>query len=131
VTGPAAELPAGVQLAAYRVVQEALTNSLKHACAGARAAVRLDSTAEQLLLEVTDDGGGPVGTDDGGGPAGIDDGAGTAGAEDGGGPAGTDDAAGSGLVGIRERVLACGGEVSARPGAAGGWRVAARLRAAP
>jgi ABC-type transport system involved in cytochrome c biogenesis ATPase subunit len=131
VTGPAAELPAGVHLAAYRVVQEALTNSLKHAGAGARAAVRLDSTAEQLLLEVTDDGGGPVGTDDGGGPAGIDDGAGTAGAEDGGGPAGTDDAAGSGLVGIRERVLACGGEVSARPGAAGGWRVAARLRAAP
>jgi signal transduction histidine kinase len=113
VTGPAAELPAGVHLAAYRVVQEALTNSLKHAGAGARAAVRLDSTAEQLLLEVTDDGGGRAGADGGGGTAGADGGA------------------GSGLVGIRERVLACGGEVSAGPGAAGGWRVAARLRAAP
>jgi signal transduction histidine kinase len=104
VTGPAAELPAGVQLAAYRVVQEALTNSLKHAGAGARAAVRLDSTSEQLVLEVTDDGRGPVLAGVGGG---------------------------SGLVGIRERVLACGGEVSAGPGDAGGWRVAARLRAAP
>jgi signal transduction histidine kinase len=141
VTGPAAELPAGVQLAAYRVVQEALTNSLKHAGAGARAAVRLDSTsAEQLLLEVTDDGGGPAGADDGRGTAGANDGRGTAGANDGGRPAGADHGggpagagigAGSGLVGIRERVLACGGEVSAGPGAAGGWRVAARLRAAP
>jgi signal transduction histidine kinase len=102
VSGPAAELPAGVQLAAYRVVQEALTNSLKHAGPGVRAAVRLDSTAEQLVLEVTDDGSGAV-------TAGV----------------------GNGLVGIRERVLACGGEVSAGPGDAGGWRVAARLRAAP
>ena len=100
--GPAAELPAGVQLAAYRVVQEALTNSLKHAGPGVRAAVRLDSTAEQLVLEVTDDGSGAV-------AAGV----------------------GNGLVGIRERVLACGGEVSAGPGDAGGWRVAARLRVAP
>jgi signal transduction histidine kinase len=102
VTGPAAELPAGVQLAAYRVVQEALTNSLKHAGPGVRAAVRLDTTAEQVVLEVTDDGSGAV-------AAGV----------------------GNGLVGIRERVLACGGEVSAGPGDAGGWRVAARLRVAP
>ena len=102
VNGPAAELPAGVQLAAYRVVQEALTNSLKHAGPGVRAAVRLDTTAEQVVLEVTDDGGGAV-------AAGV----------------------GNGLVGIRERVLACGGEVSAGPGDAGGWRVAARLRVAP
>lgn len=102
VSGPAAELPAGVQLAAFRVVQEALTNSLKHAGPGVRAAVRLDSTAEQLVLEVTDDGSGAV-------AAGV----------------------GNGLVGIRERVLACGGEVTAGPGDAGGWRVAARLRAAP
>jgi signal transduction histidine kinase len=102
VNGPAAELPVGVQLAAYRVVQEALTNSLKHAGPGVRATVRLDSTAEQLVLEVTDDGSGAV-------TAGV----------------------GNGLVGIRERVLACGGEMSAGPGDAGGWRVAARLRAAP
>ena len=102
VSGPAAELPAGVQLAAFRVVQEALTNSLKHAGPGVRAAVRLDSTAEQLVLEVTDDGSGAV-------AAGV----------------------GNGLVGIRERVLACGGEATAGPGDAGGWRVAARLRAAP
>ena len=102
VNGPAAELPAGVQLAAYRVVQEALTNSLKHAGPGVRAAVRLDTTAEQVVLEVTDDGSGAV-------AAGV----------------------GNGLVGIRERVLACGGEVSAGPGDAGGWRVAARLRVAP
>ena len=102
VNGPAAELPAGVQLAAYRVVQEALTNSLKHAGPSVRAAVRLDTTAEQVVLEVTDDGSGAV-------AAGV----------------------GNGLVGIRERVLACGGEVSAGPGDAGGWRVAARLRVAP
>ena len=102
VNGPAAELPAGVQLAAYRVVQEALTNSLKHAGPSVRAAVRLDTTAEQVVLEVTDDGSLAV-------AAGV----------------------GNGLVGIRERVLACGGEVSAGPGDAGGWRVAARLRAAP
>jgi signal transduction histidine kinase len=104
VTGPAEELPPGVQLAAYRIVQEALTNSLRHAGPGARAAVRLDSTAEQLVLEVTDEGGGPA-------PVGV--------------------GGGSGLVGIRERVLACGGEVSAGPADAGGWRVTVRLRAAP
>jgi two-component system sensor histidine kinase DesK len=78
---------------------------------------------------MTDDGG-PAGPDDGGGPAGTSDG-GAAGAGDGGGCARAGIGAGSGLVGIRERVLACGGEVSTGPGAAGGWRVAARLRAAP
>jgi signal transduction histidine kinase len=104
VRGPAAELPAGVQLAAYRVVQEALTNTLKHAGPGARAEVRLDSTPTEVHLAVTDTG-----------PARI--------------PAGT--RGGSGLVGMRERVGACGGDLRAGPATAGGWRVAASLLVEP
>jgi signal transduction histidine kinase len=101
VTGPAVTLPAGVQLTAYRVVQEALTNSLRHSGPGARAAVRLDCGPGRLELEVSDDGGA--------------------------GPRAADGSGGSGLVGMRERVRAYGGDLSAGP-AGGGWRVAARLR---
>ena len=58
VTGPPRPLPPGVELAAYRVVQEALTNTVKHA-AGAAAAVTVDYGADQLRVEVTDTGGTP------------------------------------------------------------------------
>jgi signal transduction histidine kinase len=90
VTGAAAGLPDGVQLAAYRVVQEALTNSLKHAGAGARAAVRLDAGPDEVRIDVRDV------------PA--------------------------GLVGMRERAQAYGGELAAGPDPDGGWAIAATLR---
>ena len=60
VDGDTTDVPAGVGLAAYRIVQEALTNSLRHAAAE-RATVRLDSTSGRLRIEVTDDGRGPNG----------------------------------------------------------------------
>jgi signal transduction histidine kinase len=98
VEGDTAHVPAGVGLAAYRIVQEALTNALRHADAR-RAAVRLDSTARGLLIEVTDDGRGPTGRREGG----------------------------HGLVGMRERVAVYGGRLDTGPGADGGFRVAAQL----
>ena len=98
VTGPSRHLPPEVDLAAYRIIQESLTNTIRHA-SPARAKVSLHYNAEALDLEVCDDGQGPVG-----------------------GPQG-----GLGLVGMRERALSVAGtlESGARPG--GGFRVAARL----
>ncbi len=55
--GQAPDVPAGVQLAVYRLVQEALTNTLKHAGAGARASVRLSFEPGELRVDVNDDGG--------------------------------------------------------------------------
>jgi signal transduction histidine kinase len=101
VKGAATEVPAGVQLTVYRLVQEALTNTLKHAGPGARAAVRLEYTADELRVDIDDDGAGaaaPV-------PVGV----------------------GSGLVGMQERVHAYGGDVESGPRRDGGWRVSARL----
>jgi signal transduction histidine kinase len=95
----------GVELSAYRIVQEALTNTLKHAGA-AHATVRVRWAADHLDVEVDDDG-----------PAG---GAATA------GPV-TSDSGGNGLVGMRERVLLFGGELEAGPRPEGGFRVVARL----
>ena len=101
VVGTPTELPPGVDLSAYRIVQEALTNVLKHA-ADARARVVLEYADEALTVSVTDDGiPGPV---DGAEPG-----------------------AGQGLIGIRERVAVVGGEVESGPGDDGGYRVRARL----
>ena len=101
VQGSSGAVPPGLQLTAYRLVQEALTNSLKHAGTGATATVRLRHTADELALEVSDDGAGRrVST------VGV----------------------GRGLVGMRERVAAFGGVVSAGPRPGGGWVVTARLR---
>ena len=58
VTGQPRPVPAGVELAAYRVVQEALTNTVKHA-AGATATVHVEYGADHLRVEVTDTGGAP------------------------------------------------------------------------
>ena len=91
-------MPTGVGLAAYRIVQEALTNTLRHARAS-RAVVRVDCTSEILVIEVIDDGRGPNGTG----------------------------ARGHGLVGMRERVAVYGGSLVTGPGTDGGFRVAARL----
>ena len=99
VDGDIAAVPPGVGLAAYRIVQEALTNSLRHAEAH-RATVRLDSSSGALLIEVTDDGRGPNGRGSGG----------------------------HGLIGMRERVAVYGGSLDVGPGPSGGFRVAANLR---
>jgi signal transduction histidine kinase len=99
IEGERAELPPGVDLAAYRIVQEGLTNALRHA-GPASASVRLRYGGEELEVVVEDDGSGPNGS----------------------APAG-----GHGLVGIRERVTLYGGSFEAGPGAGGGFRLAARL----
>ncbi len=95
-------IPAGVDLAAYRIVQEALTNVLKHAAAS-RAAVRIGYRPDAIELEVLDDGHGLLGPGR--------DGTGT----------------GQGLIGMRERAFLYGGVVEARPRAEGGFAVRARL----
>ena len=99
VTGAARPLPAAVGLAAYRIVQEALTNVTRHAGRPVTATVRLDYAPDQLTVEVTDDGPG------------AEDASGT----------------GSGLLGMAERAAALGGQLDAGPRPGGGFRVAARL----
>ncbi len=93
-------LPAFVDASAYRIVQEALTNVLRH---GGRASVRVDlrRRGDTLLVEVVDDGGGA--------------------------PAPEPAAQGHGIAGMRERALALGGTFEAGPVEGGGWRVAATL----
>jgi signal transduction histidine kinase len=102
VTGSERDLPAGVGLAAYRLVQEALTNVLKHAGASAHADVRLDYTDDALEIEVVDDGRGAVSSLSSTG-------------------------GGNGLIGMRERVEIYGGEFSAQPSPGGGYCVRATL----
>ncbi|MGW5670981.1 sensor histidine kinase, partial [Micromonospora sp. NPDC003776] len=99
VDGIPAPLAEGVALAVYRVIQEALTNALKHA-GRATALVRLTWTDGFLAVEVTDTGRGP-------------------------GPAA--DRIGHGLVGMRERVALYGGVLRTGPRTGGGFRVYARI----
>jgi signal transduction histidine kinase len=101
-----APLPAGAEMAAYRLVQEALTNTLKHAGAGARARVVVRSRPDGLRLEIEDDGDGT--------PS----------------PAAAAAGGGHGLVGMRERFALYGGEVAAGPRPEGGFAVRGRLPAA-
>ncbi|MFJ8771901.1 sensor histidine kinase [Streptomyces microflavus] len=113
------KLPAAVDLAAYRVIQEALTNVRKHAGAGARAEVSVVRVGVTAEITVLDNGRGTAarrpGTESGGSnPA---DGSGI-GAPDGGG---------HGLLGMRERVTALGGALTAGPRYGGGFRVHAIL----
>jgi signal transduction histidine kinase len=103
VEGTPSPLPAGVDLSAYRIVQEALTNVVKHA-GPSRAQVTICYRDRDLTVEVTDDGRG-------------------AGAVAGDGQVGT----GHGLIGMRERVAAFGGDLEVGPRRDGGFRVAARL----
>jgi signal transduction histidine kinase len=100
VEGEAPELPPGLDLTAYRLVQEALTNTLKHAHAQ-RAEVVLRYAPGEVEVVVTDDGRGN----------------GSVSASDGG----------HGLVGMRERVSVYGGELTAGPGPVGGFELRARL----
>jgi len=102
VCGQPPEVPAGVQLTVYRLVQEALTNTLRHGGRGARATVRLRYLPGELRVDIDDDGAGATA------PA----------------PAG----AGGGLIGMQERIGAYGGDVRAGPRQPAGWTVSARLR---
>jgi signal transduction histidine kinase len=109
VSGPPVTLDPGVELAAYRIVQESLTNAIRHA-GQATATVTLAYRDADLLIEVTDTGRGPAQ-----GAAREADRA-----ERGMGT-------GHGLAGMRERAASVGGTIEAGPRAAGGFRVAARL----
>lgn len=109
VTGQPFPLPAAAQLTLYRLIQEALTNTLKHAPGAAGAQVSLTYAPGEMGLEVTDTGcPGAV-------PA-----VGTASA-----PSST---AGHGIAGMRERAAVFGGKVNAGPRPGGGWRIHTVLR---
>jgi len=100
IEGQPVPLPASVDLSGYRIAQEALTNTIKHAGAGANAEVRIAFTPDWIEIEVSDDGIGervPRGTD------------------------------GNGLRGIAERVAMLDGVLAVGPGVAGGFRVWALL----
>ena len=114
VSGTPRDLPAGLGLAVFRVVQEALTNVIKHA-GKPPTEVRLCYEPAALVVEVAD-GGRPI-------PA-------AAPAPDAGG-AGVPGGAGMGLLGLRERVALYGGEFTAGPRPGGGWLVTARMPVEP
>jgi signal transduction histidine kinase len=96
--GDLRQLPLGIDLSAYRIVQEALTNTLKHANAR-RAEVVLRYADEEFAIDVTDDGRGPTANGD----------------------------QGHGLIGMRERVSLYDGDLTAGPRAEGGFKVSARF----
>ncbi|MGW5448279.1 sensor histidine kinase [Streptomyces asiaticus] len=100
-TGAERSLPAPVDLVAYRIVQESLTNVAKHSGAG-RVTVRLAYGDRELTVAVEDDGRGSVSR-----PAGA--------------------GGGSGILGMTERARAMGGELSAGPRPEGGFAVRAQL----
>lgn len=97
--GVASPLPARVELSAYRIVQESLTNVLKHAGPGARADVTLQADRRRLVVEVLDDGAGVTG----------------------------EPGSGHGIVGMRERATLLGGRLLAGPRPRGGYLVRAEL----
>jgi signal transduction histidine kinase len=100
VEGVPVELPQGVALAAYRIVQESLTNARKHGGPAVSACVAMSYSERELRLSVQDNGRGAAATTDG---------------------------QGNGLTGMRERVAMFGGEFSAGPLLTGGFRVQAAL----
>ncbi|MEV0824215.1 sensor histidine kinase [Nonomuraea rubra] len=106
--GEPVELDPGVELAAYRIVQEALTNARRHA-PGAAVDVELDYTGDTLRLRIRDNGPGP-----GPSPGQAAGGHGETGG-------------GHGLAGMRERAVAVGGELRTGPAPGGGFLVEARL----
>jgi signal transduction histidine kinase len=93
-------VPAALDLSVYRIAQEALTNTLKHAAAHS-AAVVVRYGGDAVEIECTDDGSGATAQSNG--------------------------ATGHGLTGMRERALILGGEIDAGPQPNGGYRVHARL----
>ncbi len=119
VTGDPRELPGGVDLTAYRLLQEGLTNSLRHASGASHAEVVIAYDPDAVRLEVVDDGPGGRGSGAGVGVRGSD-------ADVGDGVDG-DAAGGNGLVGMRERVAVYGGSLRAGPRADGGFELVAVL----
>jgi signal transduction histidine kinase len=99
VEGEPVRLPPGVDLSAYRIVQEALTNALRHGGNPAHAWVAVRYGDDDVEIEVANDGRSES----------------------------NGEAAGQGLVGMRERVAMCGGELRAGPREGGGFRISARL----
>ena len=94
------DLPPGLALAAYRVVQEALTNVLKHA-GQAKTTIQIEYRPAELFITVYDDGGYATMAAPGGD--------------------------GRGLIGLRERIAVYGGQLDAGPRPGGGWRLTARI----
>jgi signal transduction histidine kinase len=115
VSGDRFDVDPGADLAAYRIIQESLTNAMRHA-GPATATVRLSYGNDTLQIEVTDTGRGVRGW-----PAGN---AGT-GRQDGGQAQPWHAASGHGLAGMRERAAAAGGTLKAGPGRDGGFEVTA------
>ena len=101
VTGSPDALPPGAELAVYRIVQEALTNTLKHSVDPSRIGIDIRYGADSVTVDVHDDG---TATADSGAEAG-----------------------GHGVIGMRERAAVYGGTVHAGPDSAGGWRIHAHL----
>jgi signal transduction histidine kinase len=110
VTGTKRGLPPGADLAAYRVVQEALTNVIKHAD-GARAKVRIEYRGQDLIIDVSNVAGGSGSSAEGS-------------AVSAGG-------SGRGLIGLRERIAIYGGWLQVGPRPGGGWRVRATIPLEP
>ncbi|SDS25528.1 sensor histidine kinase [Jiangella sp. DSM 45060] len=111
------DLPPDVDVAAYRIVQESLTNVLRHAAA-TRAEVRIRRAGGELLVDVSDNGVG------GGAPPPPPGPAGPAGSPS---ELGEDDGSGTGIAGMRARAEAVGGRLQAGPRTGGGFAVHARL----
>lgn len=99
INGSPQPLPISVDVSSYRIVQEALTNTMKHAGSGACAQVMVTYAADEVRLEASDNGSGGS----------------------------SSDGTGSGLRGMRERVALLGGEVDVGPGQDGGYVVHARI----
>ncbi|MEV5543173.1 histidine kinase [Saccharopolyspora shandongensis] len=101
LTGDFAGLPTRIGLSVYRIVQESLTNVVKHGGTGTTASVRVDNDGQRIEIEVLDDGMRKE-------PTGLASG-------------------GNGLIGMRERAAVYGGTLAAGPRPEGGWRVHAVL----
>ncbi len=101
VRGKVRSLPAGIELSTYRIVQESLTNAIKHAGV-AKAQVVLDYEPDLFMVEIADDGRGSA-------------------------AAPWAEYGGQGLIGMRERIESIGGEFSAGPRSGGGYRVRAQI----
>ncbi len=104
VSGETADLEPGLQLTAHRIVQEALTNALKHSGDDSEVSVSLCCTGDEVFVEVRDTGSALAGTE-------IQE--------------------GGGLRGMRERAAVYGGVVEAGPHPDGGWQIATRLAIGP